>query len=77
MLAARHALPKEVVDSVTERTGDVPLLVEEVTRLLLERGGQSRIQTIPPTLQQSLMARLDRLDLSEIWHSDPASEVAC
>jgi len=35
-LAARHALPKEVVDSVTERTGDVPLLVEEVTRLLLE-----------------------------------------
>jgi predicted ATPase len=56
-LAVRHALPKEMVDGVTERTGGVPLFVEEVTRLLLERGDQSDIQTIPPTLQQSLMAR--------------------
>jgi class 3 adenylate cyclase/predicted ATPase len=60
-LAARHALPKEVIDSVTERTGGVPLFVEEVTRLLLERREQGGIQAIPPTLQQSLMARLDRL----------------
>ena len=67
-LAARHALPKEVVDGVTERTGGVPLFVEEVTRLLLERGEQGGVQTIPPTLQQSLMARLDRLG--------PAREVA-
>ena len=67
-LAARHALPKEVIDGVTERTGGVPLFVEEVTRLLLERGEQGDIQAIPPTLQQSLMARLDRLG--------PAREVA-
>jgi class 3 adenylate cyclase/predicted ATPase len=67
-LAARHALPKEVIDSVTERAGGVPLFVEEVTRLLLERGEQGDIQAIPPTLQQSLMARLDRLG--------PAREVA-
>jgi class 3 adenylate cyclase/predicted ATPase len=60
-LAARHALPKEVVDGVTERTGGVPLFVEEVTRLLLERGERGAFQAIPPTLQQSLMARLDRL----------------
>jgi class 3 adenylate cyclase/predicted ATPase len=59
-LAARHALPKEVVESVTERTGGVPLFIEEVTRLLLEHGEKS-VQTIPPTLQQSLTARLDRL----------------
>ena len=39
-LSARHALPKEVVDGVTERTGGVPLFVEEVTRLLLEGGTQ-------------------------------------
>src|SRR6516165_960725 len=39
----------------------VPLFVEEVTRLLLERGEQGGIQAIPPTLQQSLTARLDRL----------------
>ncbi len=68
-LAARHALPREVVEDVAARTGGVPLFVEEVTRLLLERGEQGGgIQTIPPTLQQSLMARLDRLG--------PAREVA-
>src|SRR5262249_27962534 len=67
-LAARHTLPKEVIDGVTERTGAVPLFLEEVTRLLLERGDQGGIQAIPPTLQQSLTARLDRLG--------PAREVA-
>jgi class 3 adenylate cyclase/predicted ATPase len=67
-LAARHALPREVVDNVTERTGGVPLFVEEVTRLLLESGEKSGVHLIPPSLQQSLMARLDRLG--------PAREVA-
>jgi class 3 adenylate cyclase/predicted ATPase len=67
-LASRHTLSREVVDGVTERTGGVPLFVEEVTRLLLERGGHGGIQAIPPTLQQSLAARLDRLG--------PAREVA-
>ena len=60
-LSARHALSNQIVDGVAERTGGVPLFIEEVTRLLLERGEQGGIQTIPPTLQQSLMARLDRL----------------
>jgi tetratricopeptide (TPR) repeat protein len=46
---------------VSERTGGVPLFVEEVTRLLLERGEPRGAQAIPPTLQQSLAARLDRL----------------
>jgi class 3 adenylate cyclase/predicted ATPase len=67
-LAARHALAKEVIEGVTERTGGVPLFVEEVTRLLLERSEQGGIQAIPTTLQQSLTARLDRLG--------PAREVA-
>ena len=60
-LAARRALSQEVVESVSERTGGVPLFVEEVTRLLLERGEAGGLQAIPPTLQQSLAARLDRL----------------
>ena len=60
-ISARHALSKEVVEGVSERTGGVPLFVEEVTRLLLERGDQGGVQAIPPTLQQSLAARLDRL----------------
>ncbi len=68
-LSARHALARDVVEDVAARTGGVPLFVEEVTRLLLERGeGGGGIQAIPPTLQQSLMARLDRLG--------PAREVA-
>jgi predicted ATPase len=46
---------------VSERTGGVPLFVEEVTRLLLERGEGGGAHLIPPTLQQSLAARLDRL----------------
>ena len=60
-LAARHVLSREVVEGVSERTGGVPLFVEEVTRLLLERGEAGGLQAIPPTLQQSLAARLDRL----------------
>ena len=60
-LAARHALRREVVEDVWARTSGVPLFIEEVTRLLLERGEQGGTQAIPPTLQQSLMARLDRL----------------
>jgi class 3 adenylate cyclase len=67
-ISAHHALSKEVIEGVSERTGGVPLFVEEVTRLLLDRGEQSGVQAIPPTLQQSLAARLDRLG--------PAREVA-
>ena len=67
-IASRHALSREVVEGVSERTGGVPLFVEEVTRLLIERGVEGGAQAIPPTLQQSLAARLDRLG--------PAREVA-
>jgi class 3 adenylate cyclase/tetratricopeptide (TPR) repeat protein len=57
VIAERHALSKEAIEGVTNRTAGVPLFIEEVTRLLLDGGAQ----TIPPTLQQSLAARLDRL----------------
>jgi len=66
-IAARHALSSELIEGVSERTGGVPLFVEEVTRLLLERGEEGGAHAIPPTLQQSLAARLDRLgDAREI-----------
>jgi len=50
------------VEAVVERTGGVPLFVEELTRAVLE-GGNVRIngREIPATLHDSLMARLDRL----------------
>ena len=60
-LSAHHALSRDIVEGMSERTGGVPLFVEEVTRLLLERGEHGGAQAIPPTLQQSLAARLDRL----------------
>jgi predicted ATPase len=61
-VVARHALAGETVDTVIERTGGVPLFVEELTRAVLERGsGKLADSEIPVTLHDSLMARLDRL----------------
>jgi class 3 adenylate cyclase len=56
-IAERHVLSADAVEGVAVRTGGVPLFIEEVTRLMLEGGAHA----IPPTLQQSLAARLDRL----------------
>ena len=67
-IAFRHTLPAQVTKRLSDRAGGVPLFVEEVTRLILERGEQGAAQAIPPTLRQSLAARLDRLG--------PAREVA-
>jgi class 3 adenylate cyclase/tetratricopeptide (TPR) repeat protein len=61
-VAARTALSNETVATVVERTGGVPLFVEELTRAVLE-GGDAKLtgREIPATLHDSLMARLDRL----------------
>ena len=67
------ALPAEVLQQIIAKTDGVPLFVEEFTKSLLESGqlkaldghyeltGSLRTLTIPATLQDSLMARLDRL----------------
>jgi TOMM system kinase/cyclase fusion protein len=67
------ALPQQVLDPVADRTDGVPLFVEEVTAMLLETGalrgvdGEVKmadavdVPAIPTTLQDLLMARLDRL----------------
>jgi predicted ATPase/class 3 adenylate cyclase len=62
LVAANNALVSESVDAVVERTGGVPLFVEELTRAVLE-SSSARIpgHEIPATLRDSLMARLDRL----------------
>jgi class 3 adenylate cyclase/predicted ATPase len=66
-------LPAEVLQHVVAKTDGVPLFVEELTRMLLEsdllRDHGDRYEltgalpplAIPSTLQDSLMARLDRL----------------
>jgi tetratricopeptide (TPR) repeat protein/type II secretory pathway predicted ATPase ExeA len=62
LVAARNALANESVEAVVERTGGVPLFVEELTRAVLENGRQRESgREIPATLHDSLMARLDRL----------------
>ena len=66
-------LPAEVLQQVVAKTDGVPLFVEELTRMVLEsdllrdRGDRYELigalppLAIPSTLQDSLMARLDRL----------------
>jgi predicted ATPase len=60
-VAARNTLAGETVDAVIERTGGVPLFVEELTRAVLEGAASGTGREIPATLHDSLMARLDRL----------------
>jgi len=61
-VAAKMALSDKTVATVVERTGGVPLFVEELTRAVLESGDAKLTgHEIPATLHDSLMARLDRL----------------
>jgi class 3 adenylate cyclase/tetratricopeptide (TPR) repeat protein len=72
-LVGGKALPSKVVEHIVEKTDGVPLFVEELTKALLESGllheeadrytltGPLSAVRIPATLQDSLMARLDRL----------------
>ncbi|HKU08613.1 MAG TPA: adenylate/guanylate cyclase domain-containing protein, partial [Bradyrhizobium sp.] len=66
-------LPGEMMRQIVDRTDGIPLFVEELTKMVLESGllvedaGRYRLDSplpplaIPATLQDSLMARLDRL----------------
>lgn len=68
----RH-LPREMMRQIIDRTDGIPLFIEELTKTILESGllvedaGRFRLDrplpplAIPATLQDSLMARLDRL----------------
>jgi tetratricopeptide (TPR) repeat protein len=72
-LAGGKALPTEVMRQIVLKTDGVPLFVEELTKMVIESGllreAEDRYElkgplpplAIPSTLQDSLMARLDRL----------------
>ena len=72
-LGGGKSLPVEVVQHIVAKTDGVPLFVEELTKMLLESEllreeaehyaltGSLSTAAIPATLQDSLMARLDRL----------------
>jgi tetratricopeptide (TPR) repeat protein len=71
-LAGTKALPDQLVEEILTKTEGVPLFLEELTKSILESGelmetgdryeyiGPSRSPTVPLTLRDSLMARLDR-----------------
>src|ERR1700723_2074791 len=71
-LAAGKTLPEALLEQILTRTDGVPLFVEELTKSILESGeltgtgdhyeygGSARTVTIPATLRDSLMARLER-----------------
>jgi class 3 adenylate cyclase/tetratricopeptide (TPR) repeat protein len=62
-LAADNALPPEVLAQIIDKTDGVPLFVEELTKTVLESdvaAGRVEPLAVPATLQDSLMARLDR-----------------
>jgi len=68
------AVPEAVIEQIYDRTGGVPLFVEEFTKMVQESGvleaegdsaaglGAVLTREIPATLQDLVSARLDRLD---------------
>jgi predicted ATPase len=83
-LAGGNALPAMLLEQILARTDGVPLFVEELTKSILESGelteagdryeykGSARTVTIPATLRDSLMARLDRfMSVKEIAQIGP------
>ncbi|WP_245519450.1 MULTISPECIES: adenylate/guanylate cyclase domain-containing protein [unclassified Mesorhizobium] len=72
-VAGNRKLPSDIADRILANTEGVPLFVEELTRTVLDSGllqeaeghylaiGPLPALAIPSTLQDSLMARLDRL----------------
>ena len=58
-VAAAHGLPADTIAAIVAKTDGVPLFVEELTRSVMESAGED--SAVPPTLKDSLMARLDRL----------------
>lgn len=61
-IVEEQGLSAEVVERIVERSDGVPLFIEEVTKNLLESSGEVGV---PSSLQDSLMARLDRLGASK------------
>jgi predicted ATPase len=72
-LCGGRKLPTQVLEQVIAKTDGIPLFIEELTKTVLESGllkeadggfeltGALRPMAIPSTLQDTLMARFDRL----------------
>ena len=78
-VTGNKSLPSSIRQDIVERTDGIPLFVEEMTKAVLEAGGEEATEravaaipsssiAVPASLHASLMARLDRLG--------PAKEVS-
>jgi len=78
-VTGNKSLPSSIRQDIIERTDGIPLFVEEMTKAVLEAGGEEAAEravagipsssiAVPASLHASLMARLDRLG--------PAKEVS-
>ena len=63
-------LPTETVKQIVDRADGVPLFVEEITKAVLESGPSA--SSIPSSLHDSLMARLDRVESAKSVALDAA-----
>jgi class 3 adenylate cyclase/tetratricopeptide (TPR) repeat protein len=61
VLSAARALPEIVVEQLVARADGIPLFTEELTQAVVEAGSDAAVAAIPVTLQDSLLARLDRI----------------
>ena len=57
-VARERELPEETVQALVGKTDGIPLFIEEMTRMVLEGGA---VASIPLTLHELLLARLDML----------------
>jgi class 3 adenylate cyclase/predicted ATPase len=60
-LSAARPLPEAVVEQLVTRADGIPLFAEELTQAVVEAGSDAAVTVIPVTLQDSLLARLDRI----------------
>ena len=77
-ISGTDAVPSQVLDQLVVKTDGVPLFVEELTKTVLESGLVTRVGdrlertdplpdlSIPASLQDTLMARLDRLESGKL-----------
>ena len=63
--ARTPTLSDAMIDAIVARADGIPLYLEELTRAILEPGVAHRVEEIPATLADSLMARLDRLSAAK------------
>lgn len=76
-VANGKALPNSVIDQIKKKTDGVPLFIEELTKMVIESNlliekedhyelkDELKPLTIPATLHDSLMARLDKMSSSK------------